>query len=134
VQVHEPERVADRFLEQAVFRQSAGAKSAETRAGATQQAATHAVRVARFELEMARAAVASTDRLQNGGAADVLQVRAPVLPGPCMHMVSTDDDAAACNTCVHTASECGAHCNFLHNPAHVQTLQLAAFYAVWRKR
>ena len=54
------------------------ARSAETRAGATQQAATHAVRVARFELEMARAAVASTDRLQNGGAADVLQVRAPV--------------------------------------------------------
>ncbi|MDQ1315037.1 MAG: HlyD family secretion protein [Pseudomonadota bacterium] len=54
------------------------ARSAETRVGAVQQAATHAVRVARFELEMARAAVASTDRLQNGGAADVLQVRAPV--------------------------------------------------------
>lgn len=54
------------------------ARSAETRAGAVQQAATHAFRVARFELEMARAAVASTDRLQNGGAADVLQVRAPV--------------------------------------------------------
>jgi len=30
------------------------------------------------ELDTARAAVASTDQLQSGGAADVLQVRAPV--------------------------------------------------------
>lgn len=33
VAVHEPQRIADRFLEQAVFRQSAGASNAETRAG-----------------------------------------------------------------------------------------------------
>jgi flagellar hook-associated protein 1 FlgK len=32
VAVHEPQRIADRFLEQAVFRQSAGARNAETRA------------------------------------------------------------------------------------------------------
>lgn len=32
VAVHEPQRIADRFLEQAVFRQSANARSAETRA------------------------------------------------------------------------------------------------------
>ena len=32
VSVHEPQRVADRFLEQAVFRQAAGARSADTRA------------------------------------------------------------------------------------------------------
>jgi HlyD family secretion protein len=54
------------------------ARSAETRARAVQQAAAHSVRVARFERDTARAAVASTERLQAGGAADVLQVRAPV--------------------------------------------------------
>ena len=54
------------------------ARTAETRARAAEAAAQHAVRVARFDLETARAAVASTARLQNGGAADVLQVRAPV--------------------------------------------------------
>ena len=54
------------------------ARTAETRARAVQQATTHSVRVARFELDTARAAVASTGRLQGGGAADVLQVRAPV--------------------------------------------------------
>lgn len=54
------------------------ARSAETRARAVQQSALHSVRVARFELDTARAAVASSDRLQGGGAADVLQVRAPV--------------------------------------------------------
>jgi HlyD family secretion protein len=54
------------------------ARSAETRARAAQQAAAHSVRVARFERDTARAAVASTARLQAGGAADVLQVRAPV--------------------------------------------------------
>ncbi len=52
------------------------ARTAETRARAAQLAAQHAVRVADFELEMARAAVASTDRLQGG--ADQVQVRAPV--------------------------------------------------------
>ncbi len=54
------------------------ARTAATRARAAAAAAQHAVRVARFDLETARAAVASTDRLQNGGAADRLQVRAPV--------------------------------------------------------
>ncbi len=54
------------------------ARSAETRARAAEAAAQHAVRVARFELEMARAAVANTVRLQAGGAAEALQVRAPV--------------------------------------------------------
>jgi HlyD family secretion protein len=54
------------------------ARTAETRARAVQQAADHAVRVARFELEMARAAVASTARLQAGASAERLSVRAPV--------------------------------------------------------
>ena len=54
------------------------ARTAETRARAVQQAADHAVRVARFELEMARAAVASTARLQAGAPAERLSVRAPV--------------------------------------------------------
>jgi HlyD family secretion protein len=53
------------------------ARTSETRARAADQAAQYAVRVARFDVETARAAVASTDRLKNG-AADVLQVRAPV--------------------------------------------------------
>lgn len=54
------------------------ARSAETRARAVEQAAAHSVRVARFELEMARAAVANVARLRAGGAAEALQVRAPV--------------------------------------------------------
>ena len=54
------------------------ARSAEIRARAAAQAAQHAVRVARFDLETARAAIASTARLQAGGAAEVVRVRAPV--------------------------------------------------------
>ena len=54
------------------------ARSTETRARAEQQASTHAVKVARFELDMARAAIASAARLQAGGAAEQFQVRAPV--------------------------------------------------------
>ena len=54
------------------------ARTAEIRARAVQQAAVHSVRVARFELETTRAAVARPDRLQRGGANDVLTVRAPV--------------------------------------------------------
>ena len=54
------------------------ARSAETRARAAQQAAQHAVKVARFELDMARAAVASSGRLQAGGRPSSVQVRAPV--------------------------------------------------------
>lgn len=54
------------------------ARSAETRARAAEQAAQYAVRVARFDLETARAAAASTAHLQAGGAAEALQVHAPV--------------------------------------------------------
>jgi HlyD family secretion protein len=54
------------------------ARTAETRARAVDAAAQHAVRVARFDLETARAALASTARLQAGGAAEVVQVYAPV--------------------------------------------------------
>ncbi len=54
------------------------ARTAETRARAADAAAQHAVRVARFDLETARAALASTARLQAGGAAEAVQVRAPV--------------------------------------------------------
>ena len=54
------------------------ARSAETRARAVQQASVNAVKVARFELDMARAAIASTARLQAGGSAEQFQVRAPV--------------------------------------------------------
>jgi HlyD family secretion protein len=54
------------------------ARTAETRARAAEAAAQHAVRVARFDLETARAAVTSTTRLQAGGAAERVQVRAPV--------------------------------------------------------
>ena len=54
------------------------ARTAETRARAVDAAAQHAVRVARFDLETARAALASTARLQAGGAAEAVQVYAPV--------------------------------------------------------
>ena len=50
--------------------------TAEIRARAADQGARHAVKVARFDLETAQAAVASTDRLKSG-VADVVQVRAP---------------------------------------------------------
>lgn len=54
------------------------ARSAALNARAVQQAALHSVRVARFDLDTARAAVASVNRLQSGNAVDVLLVRAPV--------------------------------------------------------
>ena len=54
------------------------ARTAETRARAVEQATQHTVRVARFELEMARATLSSTARLQAGGAAEQVQVQAPV--------------------------------------------------------
>lgn len=54
------------------------ARTAETRARSAEQAAQHAVRVARFDLQTAQAAAASATRLQAGGAAEALQVRAPV--------------------------------------------------------
>jgi len=70
------------------------ARSAETRARAVQQAASHSVKVARFELETARAAVASTSKLQHGGAADVLQVRAPVA-GRVLKLLQESEGAVA---------------------------------------
>jgi HlyD family secretion protein len=54
------------------------ARTAETRARAAGAAAQHAVRVARFDLATARAALASTARLQSGGAAERVKVAAPV--------------------------------------------------------
>ena len=54
------------------------AKSTEARAQAIRQAADHAAKVSRFELELARAAVASSARLQADGSAEQFQVRAPV--------------------------------------------------------
>jgi HlyD family secretion protein len=57
------------------------ARSAETRARAAEQAAAQQVKVSRFELEAARAAiasVASAGRLQPGDAAERVQVRSPV--------------------------------------------------------
>ncbi|MDP1646484.1 MAG: HlyD family efflux transporter periplasmic adaptor subunit [Thiobacillus sp.] len=80
-QLAQQERVRAESLRQSNFLSAQAldtARSAETRARAVQQAAAHAVRVARYELDMARAAVASTARLQAGGADEQLQVRAPV--------------------------------------------------------
>lgn len=54
------------------------ARSAETRARASEQAAAQEIKVARFELDMARAAVVSVNRLESGDAAERVQVRAPV--------------------------------------------------------
>lgn len=54
------------------------ARSAETRARAAWLAANSSVKVAQFELDMARAAIVSAARLQAGGAAEQFLVRAPV--------------------------------------------------------
>jgi HlyD family secretion protein len=75
------ERVRAESLRQANFLSAQAldtARSAETRALAARQASVDAVEVARFELDMARAAVANAARLQAGGPAEVMQVRAPV--------------------------------------------------------
>jgi HlyD family secretion protein len=75
------ERIRAESLQQSSFISEQAldsARSAETRARAAEQAASHSVKVARFELEMARAAVASATRLQGGGSLEALQVRAPV--------------------------------------------------------
>jgi len=80
-QLAQQERVRAESLRQSNFLSAQAldsARSAETRARAAEQAAAHAVRVARFELETAQAAVASTARLQAGGTAEQFQVRAPV--------------------------------------------------------
>jgi HlyD family secretion protein len=49
-----------------------------TRTEAARLAADHNVSVARFELDMARAALAKVARLEAGGPAETLEVRAPV--------------------------------------------------------
>lgn len=54
------------------------ARTDETRAHAAKAVAQHTVRVARFDLETARAALVSTTQLKNGGAASRVEVRAPV--------------------------------------------------------
>ena len=80
-QLAQQERVRAESLRQSNFVSAQAldsARTAETRARAAESAAQHAVRVARFDLETARAAVASTARLQAGGAAERVQVRAPV--------------------------------------------------------
>ena len=80
-QLAQQERVRAESLRQSNFLSAQAldtARSTETRASASQQAAAHSVRVARFDLEMAQAAVASGNRLQAGGAAEQFKVRAPV--------------------------------------------------------
>ena len=54
------------------------ARSSEARARAAAQAAQNAVKVARFDLETARAAVASAAGLQAGARGEAMPVRAPV--------------------------------------------------------
>jgi HlyD family secretion protein len=54
------------------------ARSEVNRTQAVRLAGDHAVNVARFELDMARAALAQTSRLQGGGAAETLPVKSPV--------------------------------------------------------
>ena len=53
------------------------ARNSDARAHAAAQAARHAVTVARFDLQAARAAVASTARLPAGARSEALDVRAP---------------------------------------------------------
>lgn len=79
-QLAQQERVRAESLRQSDFISEQAldtARATETRAHAVQQAADHAVRVARFELAMARAAVSSTARLQAGASAEHLSVHAP---------------------------------------------------------
>jgi HlyD family secretion protein len=54
------------------------ARTEQDRARAAKLAAEHAVNVARFELETARVTLEQTERLQAGGPAETLSVRAPV--------------------------------------------------------
>lgn len=54
------------------------ARSEVVRTQAALSASGHAANVARFELDVARAALASTSGLQAGGAAETIEVRAPV--------------------------------------------------------
>lgn len=67
-------RKSNFIAEQALDR----ARSEVTRTQAARLAADHAASVARFELDMARAALAQTTRLQAGNAAETLPVQSPV--------------------------------------------------------
>lgn len=53
------------------------ARAEFSRAQAVQQAASHNVNVARFELDMARSALAKSDRLLAGGPAETLAIKSP---------------------------------------------------------
>jgi len=80
-QLAQQERARAESLQQSNFLSAQAldsARTAETRTRAAALASEHAVRVARFDLETARAAAASTARLQNDGPAERVQVRAPV--------------------------------------------------------
>jgi HlyD family secretion protein len=80
-QLAQQERARAESLQQSNFLSAQAldtAKSAASRAQAVRQAADHAVKVSRFELEMARAVVANAARLQAGGASEQFRVRAPV--------------------------------------------------------
>lgn len=67
-------RKSDSVSEQALDQ----ARAAVTRTQAGKLASDHNVNVARFEVDMARAALAKTARLQAGGPAETMRVRAPV--------------------------------------------------------
>jgi HlyD family secretion protein len=67
-------RKSNFISEQAVDR----ARTEVTRTQAAQLAADHAVNVARFQRDMARAALAKSARLQAGAPAETIQVRSPV--------------------------------------------------------
>ena len=80
-QLAQQERVRAESLRQSNFVSAQAldtARSTETRARASQEAAANSVKVARFDLQMAQAAVASANRLQAGGTAEQFKVRAPV--------------------------------------------------------
>jgi HlyD family secretion protein len=96
-QLARQERVRAESLRQSNFLSAQAldtARSTETRARAAEQAAAHAVRVARFELETARAAAASTARLQAGGADEQFPVRAPVA-GRVLKLLQESEGAVA---------------------------------------
>ncbi len=67
-------RKSDSVSEQALDQ----ARAEVTRTQAGKLASDHNVNVARFEVDMARAALAKTARLQAGGPAETMRVRAPV--------------------------------------------------------
>lgn len=73
------------------------ARTAESQAQAAARAAAHRVRVARFDFETARAALASGAGLQPDAAAEALQVRAPVA-ARVLKLVHESEGAVAAGT------------------------------------